>query len=86
MSQATARAKYRSALRRFNSPSLSQKQRENAARSQASATAQYSGFNGSTGEHEVINPEGELIPVVTPQNKPMGIGDDGYVNQGFFVL
>lgn len=85
MSQSSARAKYRSALRRFNSPSLSQKQRENLARSQTSPTAQYSGFNKSTGDHEVIT-EGELIPVVATQNKPMGRGDEGYVNQGFFVL
>lgn len=86
MSQGTARAKYRSALRRFNSPSLSKKQREVGMRSQSSPTAQYNGFNKSVGSHEVVNSEGEISTVDAPQNKPMGKGEQGYTNQGFFVL
>ena len=86
MSQSQARAKYRGALRRFNSPSLSRKQRESLTIQPQSTTAKYNGFNKSTGKHEAVNPDGVVTPVNAPQNKPMGKGDQGYVNQGFFVL
>lgn len=79
-----ARAKYRSALRRFNSSPISRNQKEGS--STRSPTAQYNGFNKSSGTHEVINPEGEITSVDASQNKSMGLGDEGYVNQGFFVL